>query len=353
MKILITGGGGFIGSHAAEFYATQGAEVIVFDNLSRSNLLRKSQNNRDYNRIYLQKYPNVMWVRESVLNREMLETYLCGVDLVIHAAAQTAVTASYQDPRSDFLINAEGAFNLLEAVRQQSKPPAVICCSTNKVYGDRINRIPVVEQPTRYEFKEKSFKNGINEDFGVDLCGHAPYGCSKLAADLYMQDYALHYGFKIGIFRQSCVYGPRQFGFEDQGWLAWFALANHFNKPITLYGDGKQVRDVLFISDLVAAFDAFVRGKVSHQVFNIGGGPKHTLSLLECLDLLERITGRRGPIRYADRRPADQKVYISDIRKAEHSLRWCPKISVEAGVTELVKWVQANENLFKDGTYWN
>ena len=348
MKVFITGGAGFIGSHAAEYYAQRGNDVVIYDNFSRLKLLGHSHANQDQNSHYLKRYKSIVCIEGDVLDYEKLKGYLEGADLVIHTAAQTAVTTSCKDPLTDFLTNAHGTLNVLEAIRQQSKPPVVIFCSTNKVYGENVNLISLKEKPTRYEFGDLSFQHGINEAFGIDLCGHSPYGCSKLSADLYMQDYARHYGLKIGVFRLSCVYGPRQFGVEDQGWLAWFTIALHTGKPIVIFGNGKQVRDVLFISDLLEAFDAFVTKDIAHDVFNLGGGMNNTLSLVESLKLLEKLTGKKNEIQYADWRPDDQKVYISDTRKAKSLLGWMPKVPVEAGVTKLVEWVKENENLFSE-----
>jgi len=162
-----------------------------------------------------------------------------------------------------------------------------------------------------------------------------------------MQDYAWMYGLKIGVFRMSCIYGTRQFGVEDQGWLAWFAIATILNKPVTIYGDGKQVRDVLYITDLIETYDAFIKSDLPHGVFNIGGGPQNTLSLLECLNLLEEITGKRAPIKFSDWRPSDQKVYISDISKAKEELNWNPRIEPKEGVRELIEWIDENREIFK------
>jgi CDP-paratose 2-epimerase len=255
-----------------------------------------------------------------------------------------AVTTSLNDPRTDFEANALGTFNVLEAARLNDS--TLIFCSTNKVYGENVNRILVKEGPLRYEYDDPHYANGIPESFSIDHTGHSPYGSSKLSADIYVQDYAHTYGLRTGVFRMSCIYGERQFGVEDQGWLAWFVIASIMGRPITIYGDGKQVRDVLYVKDLVAAFDRFLRSGTKHGVFNMGGGPENTLSLLELLDLIKKTTGRYPELRYDNWRPSDQKVYISDITKARETLGWKPTTSPLDGVVQLIKWVEANRNLF-------
>ncbi len=242
-------------------------------------------------------------------------------------------------------MNAVGTFNILEWVRKSKKNPPIVYCSTNKVYGENVNKIGIIEKETRYEF-EAAYRKGVAENTGIDLCKHTPYGCSKLTGDLYMQDYAYVYGMKIGIFRMSCIYGPRQFGIEDQGWVAWFAIATLLNKPLTIYGDGKQVRDVLYVSDLLKAFDIFINKDIPYGVYNIGGGPSYTISLLELLDLLEKMTGKRSKIRFKNWRESDQRIYVSDIRKIREELFWSPSVPLEEGLTNLVKWIRDNHNLF-------
>lgn len=221
-----------------------------------------------------------------------------------------------------------------------------ILCSTNKVYGENVNKISVEEEKKHYHFANEKYRNGISETFTIDLCGHSPYGCSKLSADIYTQDYAHTYGLKTGVFRMSCIYGERQFGVEDQGWVAWFVIATHTGKNVTIYGDGKQVRDVLYISDLVQAFDEFFNSNLKHNVFNVGGGPKNTLSLLELLDMLKELTRKNTSIKFAEWRPADQKVYVSDISKAKKLLNWEPKVNPRNGVKKLAQWVSNNKALF-------
>ncbi len=346
MKILITGGAGFIGSHVAEYYAQKGDGVVVYDNLSRAKLLGRGDRNADYNWNYLKKYKNVNLIKADIRDKDRLEAAVKGVDVIIHAAAQTAVTTSIVDPETDFIVNALGTLNVLEAVRKAKTRPKIIYCSTNKVYGENVNKIGIVKRESRYEFEEQ-FKQGVPESLDIDLCEHTPYGCSKLAGDLYVQDYGHLYGLTTGVFRMSCIYGTRQFGVEDQGWVAHFTISVIMRKPITIYGDGKQVRDVLHVSDLVVAFDRFLQDCNESQVFNIGGGPGSTLSLLELLEMLEKSTDKKATLRYEDWRPSDQKVYISNITKAKEELKWGPEIDPELGVKKLVDWVSQNRKLFE------
>ena len=239
-----------------------------------------------------------------------------------------------------------GTFNVLEAARRASTNPTVIYCSTNKVYGSNVNRIPVEIRGKRYVYADERFKHGIPEDFPVDLCEHTPYGCSKLAADLYVQDYAHVYGLRTAVFRMSCVYGERQMGAEDQGWVAWFVIAALTGRTITIYGDGMQVRDILYVGDLVEAYDMFFNSRLKHGVFNIGGGPENTLSLLELIDMLREMLRVDIKVRFSEWRPGDQRVYISDIRRARELLGWRPKVLPKEGVARLIDWASANKYLF-------
>lgn len=345
MKILVTGGAGFIGSHVAEYYARKGGDVIILDNLSRGKIFKKITGNPRFNWNYLKKYPNVKLIKGDVRKHEEVKKVAKGVNLIIHTAAQVAVTTSLKDPKMDLETNVLGTFNILEAARLNDS--TVIYCSTNKVYGENVNDIPVREEKRRYCFADKRYKDGIPENFPIDLAWHTPYGCSKLAGDLYVQDYAHTYGLKTSVFRLSCIYGERQFGLEDQGWVAWFAIATLSGKPITIYGNGKQIRDILYVNDLVKAFDAFIRSRLKHEVFNIGGGPKNTLSLLELLELLEELTGKKSKTTFADWRQADQKVYISNISKAKKRLGWKPKVNARAGIERLTRWVSDNVDYLK------
>jgi CDP-paratose 2-epimerase len=346
MKVVITGAGGFIGSHAAEYMAKEGNEVVAVDNLSRASLL-KSGLNMGYNWRYLANIARIKRTKGDILRPQSALKEVGDCDAIIHAAAQTAVTASLTDPITDMHVNLASTLNVLEAARKAKTDPALVFCSTNKVYGDNVNRFPIEENPDSYSYAGKFI--GITENLSIDRTGHTPYGSSKLAADIYVQDYAHTYGLNTVVFRMSCVYGTRQFGVEDQGWVAWFAIASVLQKPIKIYGDGKQVRDVLYVEDVVRAFELALKNakKLRGEVFNIGGGPRNKLSLLELLGILEKRTGRKSKLKFSDWRPHDQKVYVSDIRKVMNMLGWGPRVDPETGVNRLVGWVEANRKLFE------
>lgn len=342
MKYLITGGAGFIGSNLAYKLASEGEDVVVLDDLSRKGSgknLEWLQESDFTDRIRFVKAD--ITKDQEILGREINE-----VGCVYHLAAQVAVTTSVEDPREDFNINALGTFNVLEAVRAAKNPPFLLYSSTNKVYGG-MEDVVIEEKETRYAYRD--FPDGISEARPLDF--HSPYGCSKGAADQYVRDYSRIYGLDTVVFRQSCIYGPRQFGVEDQGWVAWFAIAATLGKPITIYGDGKQVRDVLFVDDLIEAFIlAFKnRKKVSGQVYNIGGGPEFMLSVWgEFRPLLEKELGKKIEVSYGDWRPGDQKIYVSDISKAREEFGWQPRTSPQEGIKILSDWVKKNKTLFED-----
>ncbi|MBV8085324.1 MAG: SDR family NAD(P)-dependent oxidoreductase [Chloroflexi bacterium] len=340
MKVLITGGAGFIGANAAQRFLADGHHVVVLDNLSRvgTNL-------------------NLAWLRTlggeltfqplDVRNdREVLAAMTAHQDaeVVLHLAAQVAVTTSTVDPRTDFDINALGTFNVLEAARGLPNLRAFLYTSTNKVYG-AMEQLQIVERNGRYRYAE--LPRGVAEDAPLDF--HSPYGCSKGAADQYVIDYSRVYGLPGVVFRQSCIYGPRQFGVEDQGWVAWFCIAAALGHQITVYGDGKQVRDVLHVRDLVELYCRAIDriDQARGQAFNVGGGPDNTLSLLELLDLLRERLGRPLDPLYGDWRTGDQKVFVANIAKAEQLLGWKPAIGATQGVGELLDWVQANADTVK------
>ncbi len=341
-RYLITGGAGFIGCNYVHRLLGRGEQVMVYDNLSRRGT-----------------GTNVAWLREQhgaeslrlamadVRDYDALAEATRGVDVVVHLAGQTAVTTSVLDPRSDFEDNALGTFNALEAARHADSNPIFLYASTNKVYGG-MEEVAVIEQETRYAYRD--FPLGIPEAQPLDF--HSPYGNSKGAGDQYVRDYARIYGLPTVVFRQSSIYGPRQMGVEDQGWVAWFIIAAVTGQPITIYGNGKQVRDVLFIDDLLDAYDAAIAriDVAAGQVYNVGGGPAHTMSIwTEFGPILERLIGHPIPVSGDDWRPGDQPIYISDIRKAGRDLGWQPRVRVEEGILRLYDWIVANQTLFVQG----
>lgn len=334
-----------LGSHCAEYFAQAKNKVIVYDNLQRSRIFYSAKKSVEYNWDYLGKFKNITRIKGDVKDKVVLNRVFRKYkpDVVIHAAAQPGVRFSLDNPSEDFEINCLGTVNVLEVFRKYNKKAVFIYCSTNKVYGDKVNSLPRIELKTRYAFKDIS---GIGENTAIEFSGHTPYSISKLAGDLYVQNYAHIYGIKTAVFRLSCIYGTRQFGFEDQGWVAWFCIRLLLGDSITIYGNGKQLRDVLWVEDLVKAFDKFIKSRLKYGVFNIGGGPKNTLSLLELAGLLERITARKTRIDFKVWRKFDQKVYISSIDKIKTILDWKPLISPEEGVQKLVKWIKNNPGFF-------
>jgi CDP-paratose 2-epimerase len=340
---MITGGCGFIGSNLADHFLSRGFDVTVVDNLSRSG----TENNLKW--LSERHGEKLKHVSVDIRDFEKVREAAKDKDTIFHTAAQVTMTDSVKNPRNDFEINALGTFNVLEAARLSNTNPTVIYTSTNKVYGDGTNSIKLEETGTRWKFSDLAFSNGVPESFVTDFDEHGPYGNSKYAADLYTRDYAHVYGLPTVTFRQSCIYGTRQFGNEDQGWVAHFVISSVLNRGLNIYGDGKQVRDMLFIDDLVRAFELAAEniGSAKGKAYNIGGGPANSLSLLELIALLEKINGRKIELKHFDWRPADQKVYISDITRAKKDFGWEPRISPEDGVSRLHKWVTENVNLFK------
>ena len=339
-RYLITGGAGFIGSNYVNRLLGRGDTVTIFDNLSRCGVAA-----------------NVTWLRQchgadafklvvgDVRNYKKLQEVMPGHDVVVHLAGQTAVTASVDDPRSDFEINGLGTFNTLEAVRQIEPHPIFIYASTNKVYGS-LHQEKIIEEETRYVFRD--LQQGISERQPLDL--HSPYGCSKGIGDQYVLDYNRTYGMPTVVLRQSAICGPRQMGMEGQGWLAWFMIAALKGRPIRVFGDGKQVRDILYIQDLLDVYDAVIENiaVTAGQVYNIGGGSARMLSVWsEFGPLLEGLLKRPLPVSFAPWRPSDQLVYCSDIAKAESDFGWSPTISVEESIERLYQWIKANCTLFK------
>lgn len=335
--MLITGGAGFIGVNSADYFCNQGWSVTVLDNLSR----RGTADNLKW----LQDRHAIDFVHADIRDYAALADAVgtAKPDVLLHLAAQVAVTASVADPREDFEVNALGTFNVLEALRHEAPDAFFINASTNKVYG-KMEDVGIVERNGRYEYK--TLANGVDEGRALDF--HSPYGCSKGVADQYAIDYSRIYGIRSTTFRQSCIYGTRQFGIEDQGWVAWFTIAAVLGKPITIYGDGKQIRDVLYVGDLARAYEVAIEHQdaASGQAFNIGGGPANTMSLRELLAYLEAEIGREIPLAWDDWRPGDQPVFVCDVAKAEERIGWAPTTSVEEGVGRLIGWVNSNRRLF-------
>lgn len=339
MKALITGGAGFIGSNLTHRLVREGHDVVVLDNLSRAGTGK--------NVAWLRAEHGDCWslVQADVSDAEAVRRAAANVDVIYHLAAQVAVTTAVQDPRHDFDVNALGTFNVLEGARLSERKPIVLYASTNKVYGG-MEEVAVVQNDTGYAYRD--YPHGISEAQSLDF--HSPYGCSKGTGDQYALDYARIYGLPTVVFRQSCVYGPRQFGVEDQGWVAWFTIAAVTGKPITIYGDGKQVRDVLWVDDLLDLFGAAVAriDVAAGQAYNIGGGPANTLAVWSELGpVLETLMGRPIQVRYDNWRPGDQRIFVADIRKAERELGWSPKVAKGEGVRRLYDWVAANRDLFE------
>jgi CDP-paratose 2-epimerase len=340
MRVLITGGAGFIGSNTVDHLLRQGHEVIVLDNLSRKGSeINLQWLRRQHGAIPFEKVD----VRDAEALQSVMQRYH-SLKAVFHFAAQVAVTSSVSDPRYDFEVNALGTFNLLEAVRRSGQEPVVLFTSTNKVYG-ALEGLGVEEGETRYRLRD--LPNGVSEDTPLDF--YSPYGCSKGTADQYVRDYHRIFGLRTVVFRNSCIYGRRQFGVEDQGWLAWFVIAAERGLPIRIYGDGKQVRDVLFVDDLIQAMlSAIERGETTAgQVYNMGGGPGNSLAIWrEFGPLLETRLGHPIEVSYDSWRPGDQKIYVSDISKARRQLGWQPTITPEHGIGLLQAWVHENRDLF-------
>jgi CDP-paratose 2-epimerase len=334
MKVLVTGGCGFLGTNLVEALAGRGDETVVLDNLAR----RGSETNRDY--IAANGLAKI--IDGDIRDPATVEAAVIGCDAIVHLAAQVAVTTSVTDPMTDFEVNALGTVNMLEAARRTGRAPIVIFASTNKVYGG-MEEAGVVDTGESYAYA--NLPGGVPETTPLDF--HSPYGCSKGAADQYVRDYARIYGLPTAVFRMSCLYGPHQLGNEDQGWLAHFAISALRGEGVSIFGDGKQVRDVLFVDDVVDIYlRALDRGPLLRgDIVNVGGGPDKTLTLLQLVAMLEAHLGHRMEVTFEDWRPGDQRVYISDVRRAGQLFGWAPTTEVADGVNRLVAWVLAQPHL--------
>jgi CDP-paratose 2-epimerase len=334
--VLVTGGAGFLGCNIAHRLAAEGREVRILDSLARPGV-----------------EANLAWLKErhkgriavllaDVRDGAAVQEAASGVEAVLHLAAQVAVTTSLADPIHDFEVNARGTLNLLEALREQREPPPLLFASTNKVYGKLLADGALVRSNDRWEPAAAALRTGCDERTPLDL--YSPYGCSKGVADQYVIDYARCFGLRTLVLRMSCLYGPRQFGTEDQGWVAHFLIRALRGEPVTIYGDGAQVRDALFVDDAVNAWLAGLRqiDRLSGRAFNLGGGPSCTLSLLEMLAHIERLTGRRPDVSFADARPGDQLWYVSDTRAFEEATGWRARVGLDEGLGALTGWLREN-----------
>jgi CDP-paratose 2-epimerase len=335
IKTLITGGAGFIGTNLAHRLLNRGNEVVIFDNLSREgskkNLSWLCKNHKERLTVLTGDIRDIVAVKSAVM----------GADQVYHFAAQVAVTRSLQMPVEDFDINLRGTLNLLESIRECNSQPKLLFTSTNKVFGN-LSHIPLAKSKTRYHVVNPSMLD--SEKSLLDF--YSPYGCSKGAADQYVLDYSRSYGLNAVVFRMSCIYGPHQYGNEDQGWIAHFFIRTLDCVPVTVFGDGCQVRDILYVDDLINAMELAMNStsSLSGQAFSIGGGPENTLSLIELFDQIQKLHGHTPPIQFAQWRAGDQKYYVSDTSKFTKLTGWMPETNVQLGLEKLYNWLKNIKN---------
>ena len=334
MKVLITGGVGFIGTNAAHHFASIGYQVTIVDDFSRQGV--------ELNAAFIKRsYPNIEIVHSDVCQIENYLEHLKTCQVVLHLAGQTAVTTSLQNPEHDFQVNARGTFLLLDALRKFNQKAIIIYSSTNKVYGDLSHHQIELDEKQKMYFNT-TCPDGVDESEQLRFL--SPYGCSKGAADQYVLDYNHSFGLKTVVFRQSCIYGEHQIGVEDQGWLAFFSTQFLRHPPITIYGDGFQVRDLLYVGDLIVAYQLAIDkiDQISGEVFNIGGGSTNAFSLLNIIDRLAQIYGYSVPINYSKPRVADQKYFVSNNNKINEKISWSTQTTVADGLKRLVDWQQQN-----------
>lgn len=331
--VLITGGAGFIGTNLAHRLLGKGVSVVLLDDLSRPGVERNVRFLREAHG------SRVRLLRADVRDAAAVRDAVAQAAQVYHFAGQTAVTTSLRAPVPDFEVNARGTLNVLEAIRAAECPPPLLFTSTNKVYGNLADT-PLRVHGGRYEPQARELrKHGVGEARAVDF--HSPYGCSKGSADQYVLDYTRSFGLQAVVFRMSCIYGPHQLGTEDQGWLAHFVLRALAREPIVIYGDGRQVRDVLYVDDLVNAFLLAQEhmDRLSGQAFNIGGGVHNTVSLLELLEILATLDAPCS-VRFEDWRVGDQRYYVSDVQRFAAATGWTPAVGVRQGVEQLHRWMR-------------
>ena len=341
MRVLVTGGCGFIGSHVCEYYVKKGAEVIAYDNMTKYELSRigyMKDTARDYNWNILQEM-GVTLLKKDIRNYNDLEKAADKCDFIVHTAAQPAVTISVENPELDFTTNVSGTFNVLEVARKNKIP--IASCATVHVYGNKINET-LHESETRYTRNPES----IDENHPVVEGLLTPLHASKRTGDLYVKTYIDTYNMEAASFRLTGLYGPRQFGGEDHGWVANFAIRTMLGEPINIYGTGKQTRDILYATDLCEAFDAFYKTRKS-GIYNIGGGMKTSLSLLECIDILKEVFNKEINVNFREDRIGDLRYFVCDTEKAEKDLKWKAKILPKEGIANLVNWIKKSSDFFE------
>ncbi|HKF82081.1 MAG TPA: NAD-dependent epimerase/dehydratase family protein [Solirubrobacterales bacterium] len=334
-RALVTGGAGFIGTNLSNRLLERGERVRILDDLSRPGVER--------NLAWLESRhgDRVETIVGDVGDPEVVGKAILGVDSAFHLAAQVAVTTSLDAPLHDFEVNLRGTINLLEAARTQARPPALLFTSTNKVYGG-LEDVELHDAGGRYEPVDRAIRrSGISEARPLDFC--TPYGCSKGAADQYVLDYAKSYGLRTAVFRMSCIYGPHQCGNEDQGWVAHFAISALEGKPMTLFGDGHQVRDVLYVDDLVEAFLAARKNidLLGGHAYNIGGGPANAVSLCEVIERIGELAGEAPEVRFGPWRQGDQRYYVTDTSRFQEDTGWRPRVAADEGIERLYEWLSA------------
>ncbi len=339
-KVLVTGGCGFLGSHVCEFYRNKGAEVVSYDNMTKEELKRTGfalESARSHNSDFLGSI-GVQNVKADIRNLDELLDHAAGCDYIIHTAAQPAMTISWEDPLLDATTNVMGTFNVLETARRHKIP--VACCATIHIYGNLINET-LQETETRYT-REPA---GIDESHPTLEGTLTPLHASKHAGDVYTRVFIDTYQLEAASFRLTGIYGTRQFGGEDHGWVANFAIRSVMGWPLTVFGTGKQARDIIYATDICEAFDAFYRSR-KPGAYNIGGGAGTVISLLECIDILEELNGTKPEVKFEPVRHGDLFYFVCDISKARRDLGWEPKIKPREGIEQLLGWIRDNRNVF-------
>lgn len=342
MKVLVTGGCGFLGSHLCEFFAKRGDEVVCFDNMTKYELERTgyaTKEARQYNWDFLAAM-GVQMVKEDVRNAEAVMEYSSECGYIAHTAAQPAMTISWEDPVLDFQTNVAGTVNVLEAARKHKIP--IASCATIHVYGNKINET-LKETERRYTREPAA----IDENHPTMEGNLSPLHASKMAGDIYVRAYAKTYGLEAASFRLTGIYGPRQFGGEDHGWVANFSIRAIMNWPLTIFGTGKQVRDILYVEDVSLAFQAFYEHRVP-GVYNIGGGPPFATSLVECIDIIKEMCEQEVEVKFEPDRYGDLRYFVCDIAKASEMLNWKPMVAPRTGIEKLFQWIKDERRLFQE-----